>query len=231
MSSRRWKNGLDVVATVTIIVASAGLAWRFLISPSARRSAAREIAVPAKPVGTAGHPRLGSQAATAVLIMVSDFQCPFCAKFATSTYGEIVRRFVDTGKLQVFFINNPLDMHPLAPKAAEAALCADEQGGFWGLHDRLFANSQGLSEAFLFESAEAVGLNAARFKACMAGRAAERVAADRSLAKSLGIQGTPSFLFGTMGQPNGAVNVRSTLSGAASFEEFERRITALMAGH
>jgi len=60
----------------------------------------------------------------------------------------------------------PLEsLHKFAFKAAEAARCAGEQGKYWEMHDRLFANQTTLEP--WTPHAEAVGLNVPRFEACM----------------------------------------------------------------
>ena len=86
-------------------------------------------------VETEGHPGVGSVDAPITIVEFSDFECPFCRqtepvlKQIQEEYGDQVR-FV----YRQFPLN---DIHPRAQKAAEASLCADEQGQFWNMHDAL----------------------------------------------------------------------------------------------
>lgn len=81
----------------------------------------------------------GNPDARVWLVMASDFQCPAC-KFWHDTYSaEIMRDYVATGKVRFAYINFPLDQHPNARAASEAAMCAASQGKFWNVHDRIFA--------------------------------------------------------------------------------------------
>lgn len=84
-------------------------------------------------------PVLGSSDAKITIIEFSDFQCPFCESFFMSTYPELKKNYIDTGKVQFAFRHYPLtSIHPNAQKAHEAAECANEQGKFWEYHDKLF---------------------------------------------------------------------------------------------
>src|ERR1044071_346515 len=73
-------------------------------------------------IGIAGAASLGSAQAKVVLIEFSDYQCPFCGRYANDTFSPLVRDYVNTGKIQYVFRNFPLqEAHSLAEKAAEAA--------------------------------------------------------------------------------------------------------------
>jgi protein-disulfide isomerase len=112
------------------------------------------------------------------------------------------------------FRHFPLARHKEAPKAAEAAECARDQGRFWEMHDRLFANAERLKPADLKAHARAIGIDGAAFDACLdSGRHAERWKRDLAVAESYGASGTPMFL----------VNGR-LISGAQPFAVFARVI-------
>lgn len=90
----------------------------------------------------------GKSNAKVEIIEFSDFECPFCGKFYTETFGQIEKNYVDTGKVKVAFKHLPLPFHPTAKKSAEAAECAGEIGGsdtFWKMHDMIFENQGQLS--------------------------------------------------------------------------------------
>ena len=98
--------------------------------------------------------------------------------------------------------------------AAEAGQCANEQGKFWPYHDRLFANQQKLSVPDLKQHAAELGLDAAKFNACLdSHKYLPVVEADIKMGNDAGVNGTPAFFI------NGRM-----ISGAQPFEAFKRII-------
>jgi protein-disulfide isomerase len=126
------------------------------------------------------------------------------------------------------FLDYPLEsIHKLAFKAAEAAHCAGEQGKYWEMHDRLFANQKALEP--WKAHAEAVGLDGPRFEECLsAGRYAAEIRNDIDEGRKAGVTGTPvSFLAYT--DPNSSkVRTVVRLTGAQSFSTFKNRIDQLL---
>ena len=108
----------------------------------------------------------------------------------------------------------PLPNHQYARMAAEAGQCANEQGKFWPYHDRLFANQQHLTVPELKEHAAALGLDTARFNACVdAHKYASVIDKDIAIGNDAGVTGTPAFYI------NGRM-----ISGAQPFEAFKKII-------
>ena len=90
-------------------------------------------------------PVLGKADAPITIVEYSDFECPFCGRFFTQTIPSLKRDYVDTGKARFAYKQFPLtSIHPKAQGAAEASLCAHEQGKFWEMHDRMF---EGMNKA------------------------------------------------------------------------------------
>lgn len=148
-------------------------------------------------------PVRGPANAAVTIIEFSDFQCPFCGRFE-----PVMKRVLAKYPTQVRLIyrHSPLSaLHPAAQKAAEAAVCAQNQGKFWELHDLLFAEPSSLSIDALKEKAKRLDLNTAVFNDCLdSGKAVDAVAIDTHAAEQLGITGTPtSFINGRY--KNGAV--------------------------
>src|SRR4051794_7424651 len=104
-----------------------------------------------------GAPARGSADAKVVVIEYSDFQCPYCGKFARETFANVEQKYIAPGRVRYVFRNFPLDeSHPKAFKAADAAECANQQGKFWEMHAQLFANQQALDPGDLASHARAV---------------------------------------------------------------------------
>lgn len=163
-------------------------------------------------VSDADSPSKGPKQAPVTIIEFSDFECPFCSRVlptlqeVLSTYGDQVR---------LVFRQFPLNsIHPKAQKAAEASLCAHEQGKFWEMHDVLFADQRKLDIADLKAKASALGLDQGKFDSCLdSGKYANQVARDLADGAAAGVTGTPAMF----------INGRF-LSGAVPFADVARVI-------
>lgn len=156
----------------------------------------------------------GPENAKVTVVEFSDFQCPYCASYSTTTYNQIKKEYGD--RIRYVFHDYPLSFHQFAQKAAEAASCAGDQGKFWEMHDLLFAKnsewSAGKSVEEIFVTyAGQIGVDKAKFKECLAsGKFTQVVKDDVVLGGAVGVSGTPSFFI------NGQM-----LVGAQSFESFK----------
>ncbi len=163
------------------------------------------------PIELAGAPLRGNPKAAVTIVEFSDFECPFCVRARPT-----VKRVRDTygDKVQWAFRHYPLDFHPQAQKAGEAAACAAEQGRFWEMHDLLWDKPTELQVPELKQHAGALGLDAQAFAACLdGGRHAELVERDFRAGQEYGVTGTPAFF----------VNGR-LISGAQPVEAFQQVI-------
>lgn len=142
-------------------------------------------------IATAGAPTRGPRTAKITVVEFSDFECPYCVK----AVGEIAAIMAAYPKdVKLVFKQFPLDMHPHAEMAAEAALAANDQGKFWEMHDKLFANAQRLSHDTIFAIAQSLGLDMMRFTRDMESRRFRAaVAADMAEGDKIGVFGTPSL--------------------------------------
>jgi protein-disulfide isomerase len=154
---------------------------------------------------------LGPANAPVELIEFSDFECPFCLR-AHPIVKQVMAAYGD--RVRLVYRHYPLQQHPNARPAAEAALCAHDQGKFWPYHDRLFGDQSKLGEAGLKQAAADLGLDTGRFNTCLDSHTHRNVVdADIQAANSAGVTGTPTFF----------INGRY-LSGAPPFEDFKRII-------
>ena len=172
----------------------------------------------------------GSPAASVWLLVISDFQCPFCRLWHEQTYDALVREYVQPGRIRMAYINLPLSNHANAGPAAEAAMCAGVQGKFWPMHDQIFRSQERwtpLPDAVPTYDALAtgLGLDMAAWRSCMSGRrTAPMVAADASRAGQIGVRSTPTFIVMQGQQPMKAI------AGAFPIDTFRVALDRALAG-
>jgi protein-disulfide isomerase len=149
-------------------------------------------------VSTVGAQSEGDAKAKVMLVEFSDYQCPFCGRYANDTYSKIYDDYVKTGKVKYVLRNFPLEqLHPNAEKAAEAAECAGEQGKYWEMHERLFKNQNQLDAKEMPGHAVVLGMDTAKFQQCLdTGKFTAKVKADQADGAKLNVTGTPTFFFG-----------------------------------
>ncbi|MCH7529839.1 thioredoxin domain-containing protein [Patescibacteria group bacterium] len=141
---------------------------------------------------------LGNPNADIVIVEYSDTECPFCKQFH-STMHQIIDEYGKDGTVAWVYRHFPLSqLHPKAPKEAEATECATEQGGnpaFWAYTDRLYEitpSNNGLDLSLLPVIAEYVGLDKAQFQECLdSDRYKEVVENHFNEAIAAGGRGTP----------------------------------------
>jgi protein-disulfide isomerase len=177
-------------------------------------------------IDVAGLPVEGDSGAKVAIVEFTDFQCPFCGRYATQTYPQILANYINTGKIKYFYEDFPLPMHPNAAPAANAAHCAAEQGKFWEMHDSLFANQNALGQSDFSGRAQTLGLNVTQFNACVtASKYGDAVQKSMTLGNSLGITGTPTFYIGTI-RDDGSVAPDKQIMGAQPYDQFKAALDA-----
>jgi protein-disulfide isomerase len=179
-------------------------------------------------ISVAGSPMLGNPEAPLTLVEFSDYQCPYCARFAQTTLPALKAEYIDTGELRYVFRDFPLDRtHPLARKAAEAAHYAGEQGHYWAMHDLLFRHQKALQREQLQTYAQHLGLDAMAFDTCIEqGKYAAAVQQDLDDAAAAGVRGTPGFSLGRSG-PDGTLQ-GVAIKGAQPLTAFREAIERLL---
>ncbi len=169
------------------------------------------------PVGASDHIR-GDKNAKVTMIEYSDFQCPFCARFH-DTMTKILADY--KGNVRLVYRHFPLRaIHAQAQKAAEASECANEQGKFWEMHDKLFElnKAQNMSPDTMKKAAVDLKLNTGKFNECLdSGKYAARIEQDYQDGIAGGVSGTPGTFV------NGQY-----LAGALPFEEIKPMLDALL---
>jgi protein-disulfide isomerase len=133
------------------------------------------------------------------IVIYTDFQCPSCWMLSSQVEGELLRLYVDTGKADLDIRLLPA-FGPDSLRAAEAALCAADQGQFWEYRDAIFAEwaqsgKAAYSEEELKKAANQLGLNEADFSVCLdSGAKRAEVEANMSLAQAAGVTHVPTML-------------------------------------
>jgi protein-disulfide isomerase len=142
----------------------------------------------------------GSAKAPVTVYEMSDFQCPYCRRFAQETFPQLEREYIRSGKVRWVFINFPLtSIHRHASAAAEVALCGAQQQKFWRVHDLLFQYQETwapLKEAgpFFISLADSARLSKKQLLACLeAPETRKSIQADAEGAARSGATSTPTF--------------------------------------
>lgn len=175
-------------------------------------------------------PSIKEGSPTIVLVEVSDFQCPGCGGVARDVLPKIHETFVSTGKVELVYLDFPLQMHPHAFKAAEAGQCANDQKMFWEMHSQLFGNQSALAPEQLVGHAKEVGLDVEAFQKCLSsGRNAGKVREDVRMGRNLlGITKTPSYVLGRRLPDGGKIEVLEVGQGWKAYAELEEKLNALL---
>jgi protein-disulfide isomerase len=143
---------------------------------------------------------------------------------------KLEAEYIKTGKLRYVLMDFPLEsIHPDAAKAAEAAHCAGEQGLYWELHDRLFANHRSLPATSLPAHAEAVGAARHKFQECLdSGRQGARVRRGLAEGRKAGVTATPTFVLALAEADGSTVRAVHVLRGAQPFATFKAAIDGIL---
>ena len=165
---------------------------------------------------------LGSESAPVLIVEYGDYQCPFCGQFNSGAFQTLLSQYIATGQVRMQF--SPFSfLGDESTDATEAALCANDQGKFWEMHETIYGNQIGENEgAFskdrLAEMAKVSGLDMDAWNSCMAdGTHSSTVTDLNQAANAAGVTSTPSFTI------NGG-----DAFGFSSWADFEARIKAAL---
>lgn len=175
-------------------------------------------------------PFKGDKNAKLTLIEFSDYQCPFCAQHFRETLPQIERDYIKTGKVKYVFRDFPIvSIHREAFKAAEAARCADDEGKYWEMHDRLFTSQSALGFKDLSLHAQAIGLDSEKFDRCLIpGKYASKIQKDIAEGLKAGVKGTPTFFLGITDPNDTKVKSLRVIRGAEPYTVFNEAIDKLL---
>ena len=192
---KRFYGALVLIAVVGVAL----LAWL-----AARPKRVVSAVDPALPPAQAEGYLMGNANAPVQIIEFADFECPGCAQFATVTEPDVRKRIVDAGLASYRFYDFPLPQHRNSIPASSAAACANDQGKFWEMHDRIFAgqydwntqavrNPKGVFERY----AKEIGLDTDKWEECYdSGQHLAQIEANRREGERRMIGSTPTFIIG-----------------------------------
>lgn len=167
---------------------------------------------------------LGDTNAPLQVIEFADMQCPVCADFGLLTEPDVKKRLIDTKRISYRYMDFPLDMHPNAWNASNAGACANEQGKFWEMKDRIFQgqlewsdqrNPRGTFEDY----AKEVGLNVAQWRSCYdSKKMIPKIQATQKEGLRRFVGATPTFVIG-----------RKLYPGALPYDRFKALVDSAIA--
>lgn len=230
----RQKQQATRMRTMAIIAVGAALLVLGFIWPSLR-PITDIVPVDLEPKPQANRNSMGDPNAPIQIVEYSDFQCPFCERFATDTEPLLTEYFVKTGKVYFTYrsagnwvSNNLGGVRTESQDAAAAAYCAADQNKFWEMHASLFANNRDVEDQGSFTDrrlkaiADSIDLDMRAFNECYdSGKYKDQVQQDLADAQDVGIQGTPYFVMTY--KVNGEVKTE-TIDGAQPINVFQQKI-------
>jgi protein-disulfide isomerase len=196
-----------------------------------QQQTARNAPPPEPPVQRAkltldGLPMLGVKTAPITIVEYTDYQCPFCQRFHVTTFAELKKNYIDTGKARFFSKDMPLDFHPNAMRAAQAARCANEQGKYWQLRDVMGANPNNLDMESIARFAGELKMDVDALRACVTSDKYKKIVQnDMVEAMKIGATGTPTFVVGRT-TPEGVDG--ELLVGALPYQIFDEKLRTLV---
>ena len=222
---RNKPSSVFYVALIAIFVGGAGILY--VMSTRAKEATQPTKVDPAMLAATKAEGYLlGNPDAPVQVAEFGDFECPQCANFAIVTEPDVRRRLIDSGLVALRYYDYPLPMHGNTWSASHAAACANEQGKFWAMHDRLFEgqlewNAQATSEPkkVMKGYAGELGLNVEQWTHCFdTQKFALQIEANRTEGDRRRVGGTPTFYIGDR-----------LMTGAMTFDALRKEVDAVLA--
>jgi protein-disulfide isomerase len=217
ITRRQFLEGAGALALVGAVVATADDAGWWSVRPARAQDQAQTI-----PMEELMNPGplpdrvLGSADAPVTIVEYASMTCPHCAHFHETTYPELKKRYIDTGKVRYIFREFPLDI--TAAAGSMLARCAGEDKYFSMLEVLFHQQKQWAVQKpipALLAIAKQAGFSQQSFEACLANqKMLEDLEKGRDRAATkFGVNSTPTFFI------NG-----TRKAGGLSIEDFEKLI-------
>lgn len=173
-------------------------------------------------------PILGSTEAQITIVEFGDYQCEMCYSWFHNTRGTIIDNYVDSGKVNIVFVDLAF-LGRDSPIAAQATHCADDQGKYWEYHSILYYKQEGIdngwaSKSMLKEYANELKLDSDQFASCIdSAKYAKNVQNSYNAAVKMKVSSTPTFYL--FDHENGMVE---KISGAQPLSVFVKTINSML---
>jgi protein-disulfide isomerase len=209
------------------MVSSSGAPATISNEKSVPTQSAEQITTQLLSPSVASAPALGSNDAKVTIVEFGDYQCTWCHRWHEGTKDTLIADYVNTGKVRFLFKDFPInDLSDRASSlAAEASYCAADQGKYWEYHDEVYNNWEGentgwVTRASLEQFAKDAGVtDISAFSDCLdSGKFTSVVRDNYNLARSIGLDATPSFIVLIQGE------TPQLMRGAHPYSTFERVI-------
>jgi protein-disulfide isomerase len=198
---------------------------RQLLEKQAKPAAPQPEQITRAKLNLDGFAMLGSKDAPLTMVEFTDYQCPFCQRFHVATFGELKKNYIETGKVRFYSRDLPLDFHPNALRAAQAARCSAEQGQFWSLRNVMGANPDKLDLEHILGFATDLKMDATKLRTCVESeKYKDSVQTDVMEGMKIGATGTPTFVIGKS-TPEGVDG--EVMIGALPYQMFDAKLKEL----
>jgi protein-disulfide isomerase len=211
------RRAFTLALSMTGLAALAGFSPLHLISSAMAQSAA-DVAKPVSLPDMA----LGPDKAPVTITEFASMTCPHCAAFNAEVFPKLKAEYIDTGKIRYILREFPLDVKAAAGSMLARCIAKDDPVKFFAAIDTLFRQQENwfnkTSEQLTLIGKQA-GLSEKDVDACLKDQSLlDKIAADQKFAnEKLKVNSTPTFFI------NGEM-----IKGETSFEEFDKRIKALL---
>ncbi len=214
------RRAFTAALSLTGLAAMAGLSpWRFIGAAMAQSQLAADLAKPPSLPDMA----LGPKDAAVTVVEYASMTCPHCATFTAEVFPKLKEAYIDTGKIRFVFREFPLDIKAAAGSMLARCIAKDDPQKYFAAIHTLFRQQEtwvmGKTSEQLALIGKQAGLSEADVDTCLKDQALlDKIAADQKFAnEKLNVNSTPTFFL------NGEM-----IKGETSFEEFDKRIKALL---
>ena len=215
-----------IVASITMIIVILGVGGSFseqglLIESAPKIEQVESAKITMETFVSNGSPILGDSNAPITLVEFGDYQCHYCNVFFQDIEDDIIKNYVETGKVKIIFKDYNI-IGPDSINSSHGAHCAGEQELFWEYHDILYSNWTGENNGWaspknLAVFADEINVNMDQWTECMNEKPySKTIIESNNDAKALELSGTPAFF---IINEDGKV---SKLFGAQPFEVFKK---------
>ena len=192
-----------IIASITITVVMFGLSSvtdeiGLSIEPTPKIQGMEPAKITMDTFVSNGSPVLGDSNAPITLVEFGDYQCHYCHVFFDSIEDDIIKNYVETGKVKIIFKDYNI-IGPDSINASHGAHCANDQGLFWEYHDILYSNWTGENNGWasarnLTIFAEEINVDIDKWAQCMNEKSHSiTINESNNDARSLELTGTPAF--------------------------------------